>query len=289
MVNGLEIVLVTGLSGAGKSRTVDVLEDIGFYCVDNVPPKLISKFAEICAQSSDKLNRVAIVTDARGGTLFNEFLSSLKEMKECGQSVKILFLDANDSVLMKRYKETRRKHPLLSLANGSVEKAIDMERSIMQPVREQADYYIDTSMLSSSQLRQRVSNLFVANLSDTMAINIMSFGFKYGILSEADLVFDVRCLPNPFYIDELREHKGTEAVVQDYVLSFEQSRVLLDKLTDLVEFLVPLYIQEGKSQLVIGFGCTGGKHRSVTFAEKLTQRLITKGIVATVTHRDIQR
>lgn len=285
----MEIVLVTGLSGAGKSRTVDVLEDIGFYCVDNVPPKLISKFAEICAQSSDKLNRVAIVTDARGGTLFNEFLSSLKEMKECGQSVKILFLDANDSVLMKRYKETRRKHPLLSLANGSVEKAIDMERSIMQPVREQADYYIDTSMLSSSQLRQRVSNLFVANLSDTMAINIMSFGFKYGILSEADLVFDVRCLPNPFYIDELREHKGTEAVVQDYVLSFEQSRVLLDKLTDLVEFLVPLYIQEGKSQLVIGFGCTGGKHRSVTFAEKLTQRLITKGIVATVTHRDIQR
>ena len=285
----MDFVIVTGLSGAGKSRAVDALEDIGFYCVDNMPPALISKFAELCLQSEGKISRVAIVTDIRGGDLFRGLFAELDAMREKSFEYKLLFLDASDSVLINRFKETRRKHPLISKNSMSVEDAIRKEREILRPLRERADYVIDTSLTSAQQLRQKIGNLFLDNISDNLLINCMSFGFKYGAPSEADLVFDVRCMPNPYYIDELKTKTGLDQVVRDYVMSFPQSVQLKDKLFDLVDFLIPYFHEEGKSQLVIAVGCTGGKHRSVTFAELLYQHLEERGNKVSVNHRDITK
>ena len=285
----MEFVIITGLSGAGKSRAIDALEDIGFYCIDNMPPKLISKFAEICLQSDGKLERVAIVTDVRGGELFQGLFEELDLLKEQGFAYKLLFLDASDAVLMTRYKETRRKHPLVGMIDGSIENAIRTERALLKPARERADYIIDTSLLSAAQLRERIANIFLDNISNSMLINCMSFGFKYGPAVEADLVFDVRCLPNPFYIDELKQKTGLDAEVRDYVMEWPQSQELLAKLKDLIDFLLPLYLDEGKSQLVVAVGCTGGKHRSVTFTEMLYKHLSEQGKKVTVNHRDINK
>ena len=283
----MDFVIVTGMSGAGKSRAVDALEDIGFYCIDNMPPKLISKFAEICLQSDGKISRVAIVTDVRGGELFQGLFEELELLKNQAFSYKLLFLDAADTVLMRRYKETRRRHPLLDVVHGSIENALKSERLLLKPARERADYIIDTTHLSAAQLKERISNIFLDNVITGMLINCTSFGFKYGPATEADLVFDVRCLPNPFYIDELKKQTGLDQPVSDYVMKWPQSSELMDKIVDMVDFLIPYYLDEGKSQLVIAFGCTGGKHRSVTFAEYLYKHLSDKGHKVTVNHRDI--
>lgn len=283
----MDFVIVTGMSGAGKSRAVDALEDIGFYCIDNMPPKLISKFAEICLQSDGKISRVAIVTDVRGGELFQGLFDELDHLRDQQFSYKLLFLDASDAVLMRRYKETRRRHPLLDVVHGSIENAVKSERLLLKPARERADYVIDTTHLSAAQLKERISNIFLDNIMTGMLINCTSFGFKYGPATEADLVFDVRCLPNPFYVDELKKQTGLDQPVRDYVMKWPQSVELMNKIVDLVDFLIPYYLDEGKSQLVIAFGCTGGKHRSVTFAEYLYQHLSEKGHKVTVNHRDI--
>lgn len=285
----MKFLIVTGLSGSGKSGVIDVLEDIGYYCIDNLPPLLIPKFSEICVQSGGKIDKVAIVTDIRGGELFLQLDEGLKFLDENNYDYSIMFLDASDDVLIKRYKETRRRHPLDELCHGSLQRAIAMERDMLMSIREKADYYIDTTDFSMAQLKESVGSLFLDKAEDSMFIKVMSFGFKYGIDREADLVFDVRCLPNPFYIPELKEHTGMESCVSDYVMQFEQSQQLLTKLTDLIDFLVPLYIHEGKSQLVIAFGCTGGKHRSVTFAEKIYKYVQDKNYKCRICHRDINK
>lgn len=284
----MKFLIVTGLSGSGKSGAVNVLEDIGYYCIDNIPPQLIPKFAEICL-GNGQMHKVAIVTDIRGGELFLELDQGLKYLKDNQLETSILFLDASDEVLIKRYKETRRKHPLDEQCHGSLQKAITTERDVLASVREVADYYIDTSELSMNQLKETVYSLFLDNPGDSMVVKVMSFGYKYGVSREADLVFDVRCLPNPFYIPELKHHTGLESCVSDYVLSFGQSAELVKKLEDLLDFLIPLYIHEGKSQLVIAFGCTGGKHRSVTFAEAIYKYLREKKMRCRISHRDIDK
>lgn len=286
----MKFLIVTGLSGAGKSGAVNVLEDMGFYCIDNIPPQLIPKFADICEHSNGQMKKVAIVTDIRGGDLFLDFDSSFDYLKEQSDlDVTVLFLDASDETLISRYKETRRKHPLDEQAHGSLEAAIAMERKALEAVREKADLYLDTTDFSMSQLRESVTALFLENPGDNMIVKVMSFGFKYGSLREADIVLDVRCLPNPYYIPELKFHTGQEECVRDYVMQFDQSKELEKKLRELFDFLIPLYIHEGKTQLVIGFGCTGGKHRSVTFAERTYEYLTEKGLKTRLCHRDINK
>lgn len=284
----MKFLIVTGLSGSGKSGAVNALEDIGYYCIDNIPPQLIPKFADICMQSNGQMDKVAIVTDIRGGDMFYQLDGGLEYLRHSGPDVKILFLDASDDVLLKRYKETRRRHPLDEQCHGSLLSAITKERSVLSGIREAADYYIDTSDMTMAQLRDTVTDLFMDNPDDRMAVKVMSFGFKYGMCREADIVLDVRCLPNPYYIPELKKHTGLESCVRDYVMSFEQSKELEKKLRDLIDFLLPLYRHEGKTSLVIAFGCTGGKHRSVTFAENMHTYLEEKGVRTRVTHRDIE-
>lgn len=286
----MQFIIVTGLSGSGKSCAMNILEDIGFYCIDNMPPQLIPKFADICTHSEEgKLERVAIAVDIRSGDIFSELPDVCDKMKKTGIDIKILYLESSDDVVIKRYKETRRIHPLNAEFNGCLPKAVNFERQQLTPMREITDYYIDTSFLSTSQLKQQITNIFLDNVNDSMIVKIMSFGFKYGASSEADLVFDVRCLPNPYYIPELKQHTGCEECVRDYVLKSEVSQQLLEKLRDLIDFLLPLYVKEGKSQLVIAFGCTGGKHRSVTFAEYFSDYIGQKGIKIHKTHRDIMK
>lgn len=284
----MAIVIVTGVSGAGKSRAVNVLEDIGFYCVDNMPPALIPKFAELCLQTGGKIQNVAIVTDVRGGALFNSLFSDLEKLRNQGGEYKILFLDANDTVLMRRFKETRRLHPL-SKPGGTIGEALAIERQILRPARERADYMIDTSNLSPAQLKQRLTVLFLGDKKTGLVVNCMSFGFKYGPATEGDLVFDVRCFPNPFYVDTLKPLTGLDPAVRDFVFSSDATRQFLTKLFDMIDFLLPHYIEEGKSQLNVAIGCTGGKHRSVAIAEALYRHLLDKGVRAAVNHRDIQK
>lgn len=284
----MQFIIVTGLSGSGKSSAMNVLEDIGFYCIDNLPPQLISKFIDICRDG--KINKIALAVDIRSGDMFSEeILNSIEQMKNEHFDFKVLYLESSDDVIIKRYKETRRKHPLDAEFEGCLAKAIKYERNKLNSLREIADYYIDTSYLKSSQLKESIVNLFLKNSSDSILIKVMSFGFKYGSSAETDLVFDVRCLPNPYYIPELKHLTGKNQEVRDYVMSFEQSGQLLDKLKDLILFLIPMYISEGKSQLVIGFGCTGGKHRSVTFTELMADYLEEAGYSVHKSHRDISK
>ncbi len=285
----MEFVIVTGLSGAGKSRAVDALEDIGFYCVDNMPPKLLPKFAELCLQSKETLSRVAIVIDARGGELFDDLTESLDELKRQGGDYTLLFLECDDQVLARRYKETRRKHPLAAANGGSVIKAIEMERALLKSARSRTDYLIDTSHLSSAQLKERITTLFMGDTSKAMLIQCMSFGFKDGFPAEADLMLDVRCLPNPFYVDELKRKTGLDADVRDYVLEKSETKGFQERMYAMIDYLLPLYINEGKSQLVIAIGCTGGKHRSVTLAEELAKHIAAMGHRVMVNHRDIEK
>ena len=283
----MEFIIVTGLSGAGKSRAITALEDIGFYCVDNMPPKLLPKFAELCLQSKETLSRVAIVIDARGGELFDDLTESLDELKRQGGDYTLLFLECDDQVLARRYKETRRQHPLIGDGVGTVYQAIGMERQLLKPLLDRTDYLIDTTHLSSAQLKERVSDLFLGDHSKAMLVQCMSFGFKYGYPAEADLMFDVRCLPNPFYEPELKHKTGLDADVRDYVRETDVTRGFEKRLYSLVDYLLPLYSDEGKSQLVIAIGCTGGKHRSVALAEALAGHIRNGGGRVVVNHRDI--
>ena len=285
----MEFLIVTGLSGAGKSRAVDALEDIGFYCVDNIPPKLIPTFYDLCAKAGNTFSRVAVVTDIRGGDMFSSLFETLDDLKNEDKHYRILFFDANDYVLINRFKETRRKHPLAENNLGSLEQAVKLEREILRPVREKADYIIDTSFLSPAQLKERISNLFLGDSSQALMVHCVSFGFKYGIPTEADLVFDVRCLPNPFYIEELKHLTGLDEPVYSYVMKWEQTKGVVQRLISLIDYMLPLYCDEGKSQLVIAIGCTGGKHRSVALAQLLYDHLLENGHRTSVNHRDIQK
>lgn len=286
----MQLVIVTGMSGAGKSRAIDTLEDIGFFCVDNMTPKLIPTFVQLLDDSAETREKVAIAADIRLGGSFSHLFNALEELKNMDCEYKILFIDADNDVILRRYQETRRKHPL-SHDNSAQElqDIIVKEREILKNARDIADFVIDTSLLTASQLKERVAKLFLDDVTNTLKINVNSFGFKYGMPKDSDLVFDVRCLPNPFYIPELKYHTGLEAPVRDYVMSFEQAKGLEPKLLDLVNYLVPLYRAEGKSQLTISVGCTGGRHRSVVFAELVYNSIKEKGYNVSVYHRDINR
>ena len=287
----MEFVIITGMSGAGKTSALRVLEDIGYYCVDNIPASLLSMLYSLCCKSEDEsMHRVAVVVDVRGTEKYNLMNVGIEQFKLAHNEVKILFFDAKTDTIVTRYKETRRRHPLTDrLKDGLVTDAVEFERALLVPVKNLSDYKIDTTYMTNKQLRERVMSLFMDDTSQSITLTFMSFGFKFGIPLEADVVFDVRCLPNPFYIPELKMHTGTESCVQDYVMQFPQSQTLLNKITDLLEFLLPLYISEGKSQLVISFGCTGGKHRSVTFAELVGDALKEKGYRVHKMHRDIKK
>ncbi len=285
----MTFLIVTGLSGSGKSSCVKVLEDIGFFCIDNMPPQLIPNFAEMCAKNRE-IERVAIVTDIRGGAMFLKLSENLSELRAInGIEVKILYLEASKEVLMNRYNETRRKHPLEEAADGDLSKAIDAEMTLLTDIRACADYIIDSSLLTSRQLQEQVSGLFLENPSDRMMVSCMSFGFMYGVPGEADLVFDVRCLPNPFYVPELKRLTGLDEAVRDFVMKHPQSVEFEKKIFDMTDFLLPLYVSEGKSRLVIAFGCTGGKHRSVTFAKRTAEHLESAGFLVREVHRDIDK
>jgi len=269
---------------------MDVMEDIGYYCIDNIPPKLISKFVDLCRQSESEISKVAVAVDIRTGDMFAEIFRSWQELKNTPDvDVKVLFIDAAHEVLVKRYKETRRKHPLQEKFSGNILEAIEYEASQLSQLREIADYFIETTSLTAAQLKEQVKAIFLEKSSDSLLIKVMSFGFKYGVATDSDLVFDVRCLPNPYYIDELRNHTGCDDCVRDYVMSFEQSKELFSKFCDLIDYLIPLYVHEGKSQLVIAFGCTGGKHRSITFAELMAKHLSQKEYRVQKYHRDITK
>ncbi len=286
----MQLVIVTGMSGAGKSRVIDNLEDIGFFCVDNMTPKLIPTFVQLLNDSAEVREKVAIVADIRLGGSFSNLFNALEELKIMDCSYKILFIDADNDVILRRYQETRRKHPLLKYNESqTLQEIIIKEREMLKKARDLADFVIDTSMMSAAQLKERVSKLFVDDISSTLKISVLSFGFKYGAPKDSDLVFDVRCLPNPFYVPELKHRTGLEAPVRDYVMSFSEAQELEPKLLDLINYLVPLYRKEGKSHLTISVGCTGGKHRSVVFAEIVYKSIKEKGFNVSVYHRDITR
>ena len=285
----MELLIVTGMSGAGKSQAANALEDMGFYCVDNIPPAIIPSFVDLSAKSGNELNKIAIVTDARGGNLFSEISDVLNDLKIKDVKFKILFLDASNEILIRRYKENRRKHPLINNSDISLAFAVEKERQMLEKMRFTADYVIDTSYISISQLKEKLSNIFFGSVSNVLKVQCKSFGFKYGSDTEADLVVDVRCLPNPFYIEELKHKTGLTNEVQKYVMNSSDSVKFFEKLIDFIDCSVPLYAKEGKSQLTIAIGCTGGKHRSVTFAELIGKHLKEQNYDCIIIHRDIQK
>ncbi len=283
------LLIVSGLSGAGKSQAVHALEDIGYFCIDNLPPTLLCRFIEFSMQNGSEIEKLAVVMDVRGGEEYGGLEEAMEQLKKSGVPFRCLFLDARDEVLERRYKETRRTHPLSIRNRISTEEAIRRERKILRPIAEQADFKIDTSVLSNAQLRDRIITLFTEDVREGMAITVISFGFKYGIPKDSDLVFDVRCLPNPFYIPELKNKTGMDSEVYDYVMEFEESKELERRMESLLEFSLPLYVKEGKSQLLIAVGCTGGKHRSVTFARNLYHFIAAAGYRVSIQHRDVER
>lgn len=286
----MELLIVTGMSGSGKSAVTDALEDLGYFCADNMPPSLIPTIAQFINTSHDSDKKVATVTDIRvGENALKDFQTTFEALKSMNYKYKILFVDASDDVIIRRYKETRRKHPLSEKCDGSLAACVELERDILRNIRAIADYTLDTSKTTVTECKHRVAELFLENPEASMQICCMSFGFKYGIPGDADLVFDVRCLPNPFYVPALKYRTGLEKDVCDFVMKFEQSGAVLKKLQDLIDYMLPLYRSEGKSQLVIAIGCTGGRHRSVCFAEQIKDKLASGGNSVSVKHRDIEK
>ena len=280
----MKILIVTGMSGAGKSSAIRVLEDIGYYCVDNMPPALLSPFIEVC-QSTGKMDKIALVIDLRGGDLFNQLFESLNELTQLKIEYEIIFLDATDQSLVKRYKETRRNHPLAE--GGTIMAGIRKERNLLSEVRNRAKYIIDTTSLKPSQLRDEMHSILMDDKEyKGLVVNVISFGFKNGIPLDVDLVFDVRFLPNPYYENALKHKTGMNKEVQDFVMGFKQTRQFLEKLEDMIQFLIPHYIEEGKNQLIIAIGCTGGKHRSVTIVEEVGKFLKEANYRVAISHRD---
>ena len=284
----MRFVVVTGMSGGGRSTALKMLEDVGFYCVDNLPVSLIEKFVELLSNQGEEINKVGLGVDVRAGQFFEEAADVLAKLKESGYNLEILFMDADEKSLIKRYKETRRAHPLA--LEGRIEDGVRKEKQILTRIRSMADYVIDTSNLLTRELKQELDRIFVGNESyNSLMVTVMSFGFKYGIPVDADLVFDVRFLPNPFYLEELKQKTGNDKEVQEYVMSFEEAGSFLDKLADMMHFLIPNYIKEGKNRLVVAIGCTGGKHRSVTLANFLYSAMKNKGNYGiTLHHRDVE-
>ncbi len=285
----MEFVIVSGLSGAGKSKAVEFMEDMGFFCVDNLPAPLIPKFAELCMAGHGEYERVALVTDIRGGGNFDGLFQALDALNAMNCDYKILFVEANEETIIKRYKETRRNHPL-SHEGSSLQEAVAAEREMLAPVRARAAYIIDTSTLSTAKLRGEVLRLFGRESDEkAVSINVLSFGFKYGLPIEADLVLDVRFLPNPFYVPELRNKTGISDDVYHYVMDTAPAKEFMQRLEKLFEFLLPQYVEEGKSALVIAVGCTGGKHRSVSVTRALAAYIRQKGYSVSENHRDMTR
>jgi Predicted P-loop-containing kinase len=284
----MRFIIITGISGAGKSMVAKYLEDAGFFCIDNLPPLLMPKISEIFRQSYGKMDKIAFVIDIRGGELLNDFFPGLEELKQAGHTYEILFMEASDRVVIKRYKETRRAHPLAQ--EGRLMRGIIEERRVLQKIKEKADYVIDTSNLTPRQLKEEITNIIGENKNYTgLIINLISFGFKYSIPIECDLVFDVRFIPNPFYIESMKRLSGKNDAVRNYVLEMKETQDFLVKLADMLDFLIPNYIKEGKSQLVIGIGCTGGRHRSVAIADAIYKILQDKNHRVVVEHRDIEK
>ena len=285
----MNFLIVTGLSGAGKSMAVNALEDIGFFCIDNIPAGLLPRILDFAQQGENQLSRVAVVMDVRGLRSVEETRKALDALDEKKMPYDILFLDANDNTIRRRYKETRRVHPMTITEGISITEAIAKEREILQPLRERAKYVIDTSMLSAAQNRERVCGLFLNKGECSMSLSVVSFGFKYGLPQEADIVFDVRWLPTPFYVPELKNLTGMDQAVVDYVMAAPESQELLRRIESFLEYALPLYVKEGKSQLMIAVGCTGGKHRSITFARKIGEYCQKLGYQPSVQHRDAKR
>jgi len=283
----MRFVIVTGMSGGGKRTALKMLEDAGFYCVDNLPVSLIEKFVELISMPNSEITKVALGLDVRADQSFEETTRILTDLKGKGYKFEILFMDADEDSLIKRYKETRRIHPLA--VEGRVRDGVRRERQVLEIIRKNADYVIDTSNLLTRELKEELDRIFIKNEEyNSLMVTVMSFGFKHGIPSEADLVFDVRFLPNPFYIDELKHKTGNDKDVQDYVMSFDEAGTFLDKLNDMLQFLIPNYVKEGKYRLVIAIGCTGGKHRSVTLANELYSKMKDSGNYGiNIYHRDV--
>ncbi len=281
----MQFVIITGMSGAGKSTVVHMLEDMGYYCIDNMPPTLITKFVSLCQNSNILMDKIAFVVDARSGDRVMRLADEIVEFKKSGNKCEVLFLEASDETIIKRYKETRRTHP--HAKGGRLIDGIEMERRLLSEIRNQSDYIIDTTDLLTKQLKDRVFDLFETKKKfENINVNVVSFGFKRGIPLDSDLMFDVRFLPNPFYEAELKPQTGLDAPVRDYVFKWDVTKTFVEKLHDMVEFLLPQYVEEGKTQLVIAIGCTGGKHRSVAIAEELGEFLKTKNYYTVVSHRD---
>ena len=284
----MKIVIVTGMSGAGKSTALNVLEDEGYYCVDNMPISLIIKFADLAASQEEGYSDIALGIDIRSGNALNELDEVLQKLEARRYNYKILFLDSSDDVLVKRYKETRRTHPLAK--DDRVDKGISLEREQMTFLKERADYIIDTSQLLTRELKQELEKIFVKDTGySNLFVTVLSFGFKYGIPVDADIVFDVRFLPNPYYIDDLKSLTGNDKAIQDYVMGFDETKEFLNKVEDLIKFLIPNYVKEGKNSLVIAIGCTGGKHRSVTLANAIADAIQQTEYGCKVEHRDIEK
>ena len=285
----MEILIISGLSGSGKSQAASYLEDIGYYTVDNLPAEMMVKFAEFCVASGGHYDKVALVYDIRAGEPFTALVETLDQIRSIGVTCRMLFLEASTTTIVNRYKETRRIHPL-SNGGQSIEKCIQQEREMLAPIRDHADYIIDSTSFSTAKLRSELLNLFGTQGDHAgLHVNVLSFGFKHGIPIEADLVFDVRFMPNPFYVAELKRKTGLDKDVRDFVFSFRQTHDFMDQLEKMVSFLLPLYGEEGKSVLVIAIGCTGGHHRSVAVAHELSEFIAKAGYQVTENHRDISR
>lgn len=286
----MEFVIISGMSGAGKSQAASTMEDMGFFCVDNLPVPLIPKFAELGMAGTGEYERVVLVTDIRGGTNFESLFRALDDLKSMKCDYRLLFMDASDGAIIKRYKETRRSHPLMENAD-SLEQAIQMERTMLEPLRQRAEYIIDTSNLSTAKLKGMLRQQFARNSGgdNTLDVRVLSFGFKYGVPMEADLVFDVRFLPNPYYVPDLRPHTGLDKGVRDYVFAGGQADEFMKRLGDLIGWLLPRYMEEGKASIVIAVGCTGGHHRSVAIAHRLVETVRALGYPVSESHRDMGR
>ena len=287
----MKLLIVSGLSGSGKSVSMNALEDIGYFCMDNIPAWLLPKVVAFSRAGDSQLDRVAISMDVRGCRSQEEIREALAQLDLQQTPYKILFLDSSDDVLCRRYKETRRRHPISQAEDIPTKEALARERQILQPLLDRADYVIDTTLLSTAQNKERICDLFMpgGGAKAAMKLNVMSFGFKFGLPGEADLVLDVRCLPNPFYVPELKHKTGMDQEVVDYVMKFDESKELLKRIEYLLDYAIPLYVKEGKSELTIAVGCTGGKHRSITFARKIAEYCEKLGYAVSVQHRDASR
>ncbi|MEF9917845.1 MAG: RNase adapter RapZ [Eubacterium sp.] len=285
----MKTLIVTGLSGAGKSQAIHILEDLGYFCIDNLPPKLIKTFVELCKNTGAEIEKLALVTDIRGDIFSEKFQASLIGFKQDHKDIEMLFLDADDETLIARYQESRRKHPLSSIA-GSLSESIKLEREKMSSFRQETDFTINTTGMSNKELRAAIQQILESEEEEVFTqVNVASFGFKYGPPMSADFVFDVRFLPNPFYKKELRSKTGNDIEVRDYVMSFEEARQFYEKIEDLIEFVIPQYRKVGKEHFEVAFGCTGGQHRSVTFAYLVEEAFRKKGYQTKISHRDIMK